>query len=144
MGDGARCVTSQNRLIMLTTFQGLVDIGKTAPNFSSIVELTAFRKQMTDALQNVRLGGPSMGTSALRRLLLRATAVLISSPVVSAFNEKVILPYTGKYSLDRTRHLALPSRSSSTNVYRPRHRRGRRRMDLARCRTTGYRGRPIV
>jgi hypothetical protein len=38
---------------------------------------------MTDALQNVRMGGPSMGTSALRRLLLRATAVLISSPVVS-------------------------------------------------------------
>ncbi|KAJ9110206.1 hypothetical protein QFC20_003058 [Naganishia adeliensis] len=62
--------------------QGLGDIGMTAPNFSSVVELTVFRKQMTDALQNVRMGGPSMGTSALRRLLLRATAVLISSPVI--------------------------------------------------------------
>lgn len=84
MGHGARCVEPNSSLtIFLNRFEGLVDIGKTAPNFSSVVELTAFRKQMTDALQNVRMGGPSMGTSALRRLLLRATAVLISSPVVS-------------------------------------------------------------
>ncbi|KAJ9109753.1 hypothetical protein QFC19_001983 [Naganishia cerealis] len=62
--------------------QGLGDIGTTAPNLSSVVELSAFQKQMTDALQNVRTGGPAMGTPALRRLLLRATAVLIDSPMI--------------------------------------------------------------
>ncbi|KAJ9109086.1 hypothetical protein QFC21_000414 [Naganishia friedmannii] len=62
--------------------ESLGDIGTTAPNLSSVFELSAFQRQMTDALQTVRTGGPAMATPALRRLLLRATAVLISSPMI--------------------------------------------------------------
>ncbi|KAJ9125427.1 hypothetical protein QFC22_000388 [Naganishia vaughanmartiniae] len=62
--------------------ESLGDIGTTAPNLSSVFELSAFQRQMTEALQTVRTGGPAMATPALRRLLLRATAVLISSPMI--------------------------------------------------------------
>ncbi len=68
--------------VRLALGRGLANLSEEAPPLSSPPELSAFRLQMAQALQAVQSKATAMKTSALRRLLLRAVAGLITSPNV--------------------------------------------------------------
>lgn len=85
--SGARLVLEQGNftLCMFKTFltlSGLQDLQKDSPATSSQRELQAFKRQMAEAVRNIKTKTRPLSIPDVRRLLLRAASVLIASPRV--------------------------------------------------------------
>lgn len=85
--SGARLVLEQGNFTLFTfktflTLSGLQDLQKDSPATSSQRELQAFKRQMAEAVQNIKTKTRLLSIPDVRRLLLRAASVLIASPRV--------------------------------------------------------------
>ena len=87
--SGARHVLGQGELVRTPRIPqsahiatGLANLQKGSPAASSQAELQAFKSQMAEAVRNIKQKQP-FSVPDIRRLLLRASSVLASSPTVS-------------------------------------------------------------